>query len=128
MTLWPFLLSPTRLLRIVAGRSATRKPRAITPISNSADWYWGCCKLDRGGHLRAHGAHAERRVGDALAGQHADRRGEYPDAELAHRVPGLLAAKRSRSGHEIRVASEHGSSRRCASAGSYWPSASVVTM
>jgi hypothetical protein len=27
---------------MVAGTSATWKPRAITPISSSAAWYWGC--------------------------------------------------------------------------------------
>ena len=33
---------PAARSRIVAGTSTTRKPREITPISSSDDWYCGC--------------------------------------------------------------------------------------
>jgi hypothetical protein len=47
---------------------------------------------DRAGHLRSHRSQPEGRVGYPLAGQRANGQCEHPDAELADRVLGLLAA------------------------------------
>jgi hypothetical protein len=62
---------------------------------------------DRPGHLGPHRPQAERRVGDVRAGQQADRGGEHPGAEAAHRVLGLLAAQLARPGDEVGVACYH---------------------
>ena len=128
MALCPFLLSPTWRLWMVAGTSATRKPRDSTAMSSSADWYCGCSSRT----APVTSARIARSPNEVSVIRSPVRtlivtaNSQVPRRRTGSLVSWLPSFREPVT--KSACPATTGARTRSISAGLYWPSASVVTM
>ena len=126
--MWPFLLSPTWRLWIVAGTSTTRNPRARTAIRSSADWYCGCSSRTTPvtSERMARSPKEESVMWVPVSRLIVVAKTQVPSRRTGSLVSWLPSLREPVT--KSASPATTGASTRSISAGLYWPSASVVTM